>query len=200
MMDVEGHIGLRNRVLLSGLTAPNRVSLAVTNGKHEFLRLLQNGGLIDSPRRAHTMSSRPRFSQGFTMLELGIALVIVGLLVAVAVASYRESQAQKYRYEALKAMTELSQALHQHYAAARSFQGAKLAYNQSPKDGAARYRISLAAAPVQSTDPGVAFQATSDLGFTLQATPTHDDACGVLLLDQTGRRGVTAGKVADCWR
>jgi type IV pilus assembly protein PilE len=124
----------------------------------------------------------------------------VGLLVVVAVASYRESQAQKYRYEALKTMTELSQGLHQHFAQARTFQGAKLAYSQSPRDGAARYRITLAAAPVKSRDPDLMFQASSDLGFTLQATPTHDDACGVLLLDQSGRRGVSAGTVADCWR
>lgn len=164
------------------------------------MRLLQNDALSNFQHIPYAMLPRPRFSQGFTMLELAIALVIVGLLVAVAVASYRESQAQKYRYEALKVMTEVAEGLHKHYAQARSFRGAKLLHTQSPKDGVARYQISLAAAPVQSKDPGVVFQATTDLSFTLQATSTSDDACGVLLLDQSGRRGVTAGKVADCWR
>lgn len=162
--------------------------------------MLQNDDPMISQHTSPAMLARPRFSQGFTMLELAIALVIVGLLVAVAVASYRESQAQKYRYEALKAMTEMAEGLHKYYALARSFRGAPLPYTQSPRDGTARYRISLAAAPIQSRDPGVVFPATTDLGFTLQAAPTSDDACGVLLLDQSGRRGVTAGKIADCWR
>ncbi|MBI5329684.1 MAG: prepilin-type N-terminal cleavage/methylation domain-containing protein [Betaproteobacteria bacterium] len=146
------------------------------------------------------MSKIIRRAAGFTMLELAIAVAIVGLLVAVAMASYQDSQAQKARAEAVKSMLELADGLRKQQAVSLTYLGVRLAYAQSPRQGGAKYRFSLAAAPVQALDPAFAFPATSDLGYTLMATPAGKDACGVLLLDHTGRRGVTVGKVTDCWR
>ncbi len=143
---------------------------------------------------------RKERSAGFTLLELAIAVAIVGLLVAVAVGSYKDSQAQKTRAGAALAMQQLVDDIRKQQAASLSFRGARLPFTQFPQSGEAQYRFTLAGAPVQAADPAGPYAATTDLGFTLVATPTGSDSCGALLLDHNGRRGVTAGKVADCWR
>jgi Tfp pilus assembly protein PilE len=63
------------------------------------------------------------------------------------------------------------------------------------------YHISLATKPIMASDPNGAFPALSQDTFTLQAVPKSRDDCGSLLLDHSGRRGVTGpgATVADCW-
>lgn len=82
-----------------------------------------------------------------------------------------------------------------------SYATSSLPITQTPREGDAEYRISLATEQVTASDPRMVFPASSAQGFTLRAVPVDDDDCGTLLLDQNGRVGVTSpgAKVADCW-
>lgn len=140
--------------------------------------------------------------RGFTAIELMVALSIVLLLVAVAVASYLEHRVRKDRAEARSALIELAEGLKLQHQRTGSFAGADLPITQTPREGDARYRISLLQAPVTAQDPKALFPASSPALFTLQAVPVASDApCGTLLLDHTGRRGVMGARatLAECW-
>lgn len=142
-----------------------------------------------------------RAVKGFTMVELVVAVAIVLILVAVAFASYQDYMTRKARTEASTIMVELSKWLTQQRVNSSGFQFIRLPYTQIPLEGAPRYQLSILQADMLAADPKVEFPAVSELTFTLRADPVADDACGGLLLDQNGRRGVTGAgaRVEDCW-
>ena len=138
---------------------------------------------------------------GFTVIELVVAITIVCLLVAVAVASFQDHMTHKARGQARKALVEAAEWLNLQHARTGTFL-VKLPVLQTPGDGDAVYRIELASAVVNATDPKAAFPATNAETYTLKAVPVDEDACGTLLLDSDGRTGVVGAdaQVADCWR
>lgn len=138
---------------------------------------------------------------GFTVIELVVAITIVCLLVAVAVASYQDHMTRKARGQARKALVEAAEWLQLQHAKSGTYR-VKLPITQTPSDGDAIYRIGLASAVVNASDPKMAFSATTAQSYTLQAVPVGEDACGTLLLDSAGRTGVAGADavVADCWR
>ena len=140
-------------------------------------------------------------NKGFTAIELIVALAIVLLLVAVAVASFQDHMQRKVRMQAVKALVENADWLRQQHAQSGTYL-VKLPQTQIPFEGAARYQLSLVGIPFSASDPKAVFPATSNAGFTLQAVPTSADACGILLLDSSGRTGVTGveAEVDGCWR
>lgn len=140
-------------------------------------------------------------STGFTVIELVVAITIVCLLVAVAVASYQDHMSRKARGQARKALIESAEWLQLQHAKTGTFL-VKLPVAQTPADGDPAYRIKLASASVNASDPNSVFPATAADSYTLQAVPVDEDGCGALLLDSVGRTGVTGtdAKVADCWR
>lgn len=140
-------------------------------------------------------------NMGFTVIELIVAITIVCLLVAVAVASFQDHMTHKARNQARKALAESAEWLQLQHAKSGTYL-VKLPVTQTPSDGDALYQIKLAGAMVNATDPKAAFPATTAETYTLQAVPVDGDACGTLLLDSTGRTGVTGADalVADCWR
>lgn len=137
---------------------------------------------------------------GFTMLELALALAILVLLIAVTVASIYDHQSSKAKKQAVHRMQEVAEWLHLQKAERGSFVGI-LPDGWSGSSADMEYQISLATKPVTASDPNSAFPALGQDAFTLQAVPQTPDACGGLLLDQSGRRGVTGpgASVADCW-
>jgi type IV pilus assembly protein PilE len=138
---------------------------------------------------------------GFTVIELMVALTIVCLLVAVAVASFQDHMTRKARNQARSALMEVAEGLRMQHVRMGSYQAETLPITQTPGDGDAIYRISLAKTAIAASDPKAVFPPSSAQAFTLQAVPVDEDACGTLLLDHTGRRGVLGpeAKLADCW-
>ncbi len=138
---------------------------------------------------------------GFTVIELVVAVTIVILLVAVAVASFQDHMSRKHRAQARKALIEAAEWLQSQYPKSRTYL-VKLPITQAPSDDSAVYRIELATDMINATDPKIEFPASSMDAYTLQAVPLSPDMCGSLLLDSTGRTGVSgaSGRVADCWR
>lgn len=75
-----------------------------------------------------------RKSRGFTLVELMIVMVIVAILAAIAVPSYRESVKRGNRRAAQSAMMEIVNREHQYFIANREYATeAELGYTLAPE-------------------------------------------------------------------
>jgi type IV pilus assembly protein PilE len=148
------------------------------------------------------MTATPEPARGFTLIEMMITVVIVGILAAVALPSYREYVAKSRRAEARAGLVEASQYMQRYYSQTNRF-------NQ-PNDTAITLPGPLtrvprgAAAGAQSYD--ISLSASTATSYTLQAVPRTggpmaSDQCATLTLDNVGRRTTSAGTSlqSTCW-
>lgn len=130
-------------------------------------------------------------SAGFTLIEMMIALAIIGILTAVALPSYRDYIARGKRAEAKAVLLEGAQFMERQYSA-QSYYSA----------GAYPARLKVAPAGASTgVNYNLTVAATSG-SFTITAAPVDGDPkCGSLILGHTGARSVsgTLG-VAQCWK
>lgn len=138
-------------------------------------------------------------TKGFTLIELMIALAIVGILAAVAYPSYQNSVAKARRAEATAALLEGAQALERYYSVnGRYVDGSgnlpAVFPTRVPDNGTAYYTIAASGTPAASS-------------FTLRATRTgamSGDPCGEFEINHTGTLALESNAggytVADCWR
>jgi type IV pilus assembly protein PilE len=134
---------------------------------------------------------------GFTLTELMIVVVIVGILTSVAYPSYREHVRRTHRTEAKANLLDTAQQLERCYTRFN-------AYN----NGGCAIVATLGASGTGIYTPNnyylVKFAATpSASAFSLTATPqagqVSDTKCGNLTLSQTGARGASGTAPATCW-
>lgn len=128
--------------------------------------------------------------RGFTLIELMIAVVIVGILAAVAVPSYQDHVRKGRRAAAQAYLMDLAQKQQQYFVDSRAYAAAAtaLGYAATPSDVAPHYTVTIA---VDGGPPP---------GFTLQAAPIGaqaGDQCGTLTLTSTGAKLSSAG--SNCW-
>ncbi|MBX9894064.1 MAG: type IV pilin protein [Nitrosomonas sp.] len=140
---------------------------------------------------------------GFTLIELMVAVAILGILASVALPSYQNYVRQSNRAVAKSLLYENAQFMERFYTQNNQYDATvgadgvanrggddiavALPLTQSPRNGTAQYNISL--------------QAVTDSTFILQAIPTGTmagDICGTLTLTHTGVQGAD-GNIADCW-
>ncbi len=137
-------------------------------------------------------------NRGFTLVELLVAIMIVGILSAVAVSSYQDYTLRAQRADAKTVLLQLASWLERNYTASGRYDqdasgttvdAVPAGLAQSPLSGSARYTVSFASKPTSTT-------------FSLQAIPVASDPlCGTLTLNQLGSQGVSGtGTPADCWQ
>jgi type IV pilus assembly protein PilE len=133
-----------------------------------------------------------RSTKGFTLIELMIVIMIIGILASIAYASYSNSVIASRRKAASACMLELSQHMERVYTTSMSYAGVTAAPTMACRtDLAAFYTISVVGTPTATT-------------FSIQAAPTSqqkDAKCGTLGLNQAGTKTITGtgGSVPSCW-
>ncbi|MEI7796448.1 MAG: type IV pilin protein [Methylococcaceae bacterium] len=139
---------------------------------------------------------------GFTLVELMIAMAIAGILTSVAYPSYVTYVQKAKRSEAQAALVSMATAMEQWRVENNNNYGDgtdSIFATQVPTDGAGTKTYSLTfTTTVSASDP------TKYDKYTLTATPvTPQDAdiCGVLTLKSTGEKGANnvSPDTAGCW-
>ena len=151
-----------------------------------------------SMRRA---ARRIRKQAGFTLIEMMMVVAIIGILVAVALPSYRDYVLRGNRAVARAGLLNAQLFMERFYATNNSF--------STTTAGAAvalpAYLVNVPAdAPKYTIAFGTGAAATTVNTYQLEATPiptTADTKCNKLILTHTGVKNITGtGTVAECWK
>ena len=131
---------------------------------------------------------------GFTLIEVMIVVVVLGILTAIALPSYQEYVRRGRRAEARAGLLQAAQWLER----AATAQGQYLTkVNDFPE--------SLKTVPSNSYD--ISLPSSNASAYMLQANPKNaqaNDKCGGFTLTQSGERGLTSTStdsnlITECW-
>lgn len=135
-----------------------------------------------------------RNQQGFSLIELMIVVVIVAILAAVAIPSYRSYMVRSRRVDATRALTDLAARQERYLYSNNTYTKTLSDLGGSSSMAGSYYRMSI--------DPA----STSTSAFSVVATATgtqqrDDKQCQTMTLDQAGRQGSTGTTSNDpkCW-
>ncbi|MEX2576135.1 MAG: type IV pilin protein [Halofilum sp. (in: g-proteobacteria)] len=145
----------------------------------------------DSGGVAHGGAVRPTARPlGFTLIELMIAVTVLGIIAAIAYPSYQDYVFDGRRTDGQAALMDAAQRFERCYSSSMDYDDCDDIDGSDSPEG--YYSVS-----------------THNVGatqYTLEAAPQGvqaSDSCGTLTLDQTGRRGISgadSGVTADeCW-
>ena len=136
-----------------------------------------------------------KMQKGFTLIELMIAVAIVGILAVIAYPSYMQYVTKSNRSAAESFILTVSNKQEQYMLDARQYATALSTLNlTTPAEVSNNYTISV-----------VANNAGTPPSYTITATPTgvqqtRDTQCANLTIDQTGAKGISgSGLVRACW-
>ncbi len=136
---------------------------------------------------------------GFTIIELMIAVAIVGILAAIAYPSYQESVRKGRRGQAKADLVEAAQIAERYRTINRTYENLSVGAGAghqirpySPKEttaaAAAHYELSVSGTPDQNTFKVIATPRNSQVG----------DRCGVLSIDHLGAKKHSTGDDGQC--
>lgn len=132
-----------------------------------------------------------RSNKGFTLIEMMIVVVILGIIAAIAYPSYQESVRRANRVEGQALLNDAAARQERFYSQNYKYATTIAAlYNETTKNSeTGKYTLGL------STESG-------DGGYTLTANAQFNDAkCGDLGLNAVGEKTKTGTEGVDyCWR
>ena len=160
---------------------------------------------MTAPRRSHKTT-------GFTLIEVMIVVVIIGILTAVALPAYNAYIDRARRADARTQLLQVAQFMQRFYAANDRFDQDRAGTSvisvmpdnlrKSPADGTALYQLNSAI-----TSAGSPTLTVTTTAYTLTMAPISgqlmaNDPCGAFRINSMGVRTVTGtGKTRDeCWR
>ena len=143
-----------------------------------------------------------KYNLGFTLIELMIAVVIIGVLVAIALPSYQNHIDTSYRSEGKAFLLHIASSQERYYTQQSQYATTNqlIAFNGLDPDSGDT---------LQSQNGFYTVTSASDANFvsytltaTVNATQWADADCGNLTLSNTGVRGATAtgADVDECWK
>lgn len=135
---------------------------------------------------------------GFTLIELMIVIVIVGILVAIAMPSYQRYVLRSHRTVAINALLDLGSREARYYSANNVYTNALTGAN------GLGYASNPAPVPDATTTYYNLSAALNGNSFTLTATAVgnqvNDVECGNFTYTGLGVKGISGtGTVAQCW-
>jgi len=130
---------------------------------------------------------------GFTLIEIMIAITIVGILASIAYPSYVNQMQQTRRADCEAALMQLASVMERDFSRNNQYRNLIAAgnfSNQCPIDGGtASYNLG--------------YQALTATTYTLRAAPAGSqagDPCGNLTLTNRLLKGQSSGTLAECWQ
>jgi type IV pilus assembly protein PilE len=141
---------------------------------------------------------RKNRASGFTLIELMIVVVIVGILAAIALPSYQRYVLRSHRTTAVNALLDMGSREVRYYSANNAYTSSLTGVNG----------LGYASNPVPVPDATTTYYnltaAISGNSFTLTAQATgnqvNDTECGNFTYTGLGVKGITGtGTVAQCW-
>jgi type IV pilus assembly protein PilE len=148
--------------------------------------------------------TRPHAAAGFTLLEVLTALVVVGVLAAIAIPSWRTHLLRARRGDATAALIEVQKAQDAFFGRQARYADAAQLTTPAPRGlGLAAtstrgfYRIEIA-----TSADGLAYTATASV--VAAAGQAEDTRCVALSIDHFGQRRAVDrdgnDRTPDCWR
>lgn len=141
-------------------------------------------------------------SEGFTLVELMVAVAIVGILASIAYPSYTESVRKTHRADGRIALTEAAARQERLFSETNSYVKNsdlnKLVTNSDGKSSPEGYytlAVSIPSSPSTCT-VGTVYKCFS-ITATAVAPQDKDTACATLTFDYLGNKTSTGG--GDCW-
>lgn len=147
-----------------------------------------------------------RRSHGYTLLELMIVVMVIGIMAAIALPAYT-----RYITKSRRAAAEACLSMYAEYM--ERFYTTNLRYDQDTTgkalDSTALAALNLSCAATTATGPYYTYSfsaASTQNTYSLQAVPsgrqaTNDAQCGTLTIDQTGKRQISGtADLNTCWQ
>lgn len=128
--------------------------------------------------------------KGFTLVELMITVLIVGILASFAIPSYREYIRKSKRAEARTALMQASMNMERYFSSNNIYSGATVG--------------TVIPAYSESKNYSINFDDLQDQTYILIATPLDgqaNDPCGQLIINHAGQKSVTNATLNSdvCW-
>lgn len=140
---------------------------------------------MPTARQFHT----PAFSSGFTIIELMIVVVIVGILSMIALPSFQASMLKGKRTDAKATLVDAASRMEQYYLDNKQYTATITAIGTPATSPEGHYTMSVTAATAACP-----IASCYELVATAQGGQTDDTGCTVMKLNSVGLKTPTA-----CW-
>lgn len=157
---------------------------------------------MHTDRMARTMTTMTsRTKRGFTLIELTVALAIVGILATLGWGGYSQHVLKTKRAEGRAAVLQVLLQQERQLSYRHSYRAfvpgtAETEFKWYSGDRPETSAYSISAQACGDEDIRSCVRVTATPGGALVNTAYHDKRCGVLYADSLGRRGADGN---DCW-